>query len=44
LGWFDAPYSFAPLGKHVDIPFFGSKEIEKVDAPVFAGLRDAQES
>jgi hypothetical protein len=37
------PYLFAPLGKRIDIPFFGPKEIEKVDASVFAGLRHAQE-
>ena len=37
------PRRFGPLGKRVNIPFFGPEKIEKVDAPVFAGLRQAQE-
>jgi len=32
---------FAPLGKRVNIPFVGTKEIEKVDPSVFTGLRHA---
>jgi hypothetical protein len=30
---------FAPLGKRINIPFLATKEIEKVDSPVFAGRR-----
>jgi hypothetical protein len=37
------PRPFVPLGKRVSISFFGTKEIEKGDSPVFAGLRLADE-
>ena len=37
------PRPLAPLGKRVNITFFRPEEIEKVDAPIFASFRHAQE-